>query len=189
MSAVVGQEMVNPISRERWVWVHTADSTGGEFCEFELHLGQDAVVAAPHMHPFQHEWFEVKTGLISLKAERVEKRLGPGDSWTVEPGVVHAWSNASDGASTVLVRLTPALRSEDFFASFCWLAQAGKANSKGLPRNPLRLAVYAHEFRREVQLPITANPVGATALRMFAALGRVTGIAIPPEVAAASGRG
>jgi hypothetical protein len=55
--AVVGQEMVNPISRERWVWLHTAASTGGAFCEFVLHLGHGALVAAPHIHPFQQERF------------------------------------------------------------------------------------------------------------------------------------
>jgi mannose-6-phosphate isomerase-like protein (cupin superfamily) len=177
--AVVGQEMVNPISRERWVWLHTAASTGGAFCEFELHLGQGALVAASHIHPFQQERFEVKTGAIRVKAGGVEALLGPGDSRTVEAGAVHAWSNAAEGSSVVLVRLTPALRSEDFFAGFCALAHSGKANSKGMPRNPLRLAVYAHQFRREAQLPATANPIVATILRAFAALGRAVGIETP----------
>jgi mannose-6-phosphate isomerase-like protein (cupin superfamily) len=177
--AVVGQEMVNPISRERWVWLHTAASTGGAFCEFELHLGQGALVAASHIHPFQQERFEVKTGAIRVKAGGVEALLGPGDCRTVEAGAVHAWSNAAEGPAVVLVRLTPALRSEDFFAGFCALAHSGKANSKGMPRNPLRLAVYAHQFRREAQLPATANPIVSTILGAFAALGRAVGIETP----------
>ena len=78
-----------------------------------------------------------------------------------------------------MVRLTPALRSEDFFAGFCALAHSGKANSKGMPRNPLRLAVYAHQFRLEAQLPATANPIVLTILRAFAALGRAVGIETP----------
>lgn len=185
--AVVGQEMVNPISRERWVWRHTADSTGGEFCEFELHLGPGALVAAPHMHPFQQERFEVRTGAIRVRAGGAEELLGPGESRTVAAGAVHAWSNAADGPSVVLVRLTPALRSEDFFAAFCELAHSGKANSKGLPRNPLRLAVYAHAFRREAQLPAGANPIVSTILRAFAALGRAVGIEAPQRGVESSG--
>ena len=35
-----------PVSRERFVWRHTATSTGGAYCEFDLHLGEGAVVAA-----------------------------------------------------------------------------------------------------------------------------------------------
>ncbi len=42
----------------------------------------------------------------------------------------------------VVVRLTPALRSEEFFETFCGLAQAGKLNEKGMPRNPLQLVVW-----------------------------------------------
>lgn len=150
--ATVGQVMVNPNSGERFVWLHPAASTGGEFCEFELHLDASAVVAAAHLHPAQQECFEVRTGSIRVRSEGREEILGPGDQRAIEAGAVHAWGSAASGSS-IVVRLTPALRSENFFASFCALAQAGKANAKGMPRNPLQLAVLAHEYRQEAQLP------------------------------------
>jgi hypothetical protein len=66
------------------------------------------------------------------------------------------------------VRLTPALRSEDFFETFCGLARDGKTNKKGLPRNPLQLAVLAHAFRAEFGL--TSAPARIIAPAIFAVL-------------------
>jgi hypothetical protein len=76
----------------------------------------------------------------------------------------------------VLVRLTPALRIEDFFETFCGLARDGKANSKGIPRNPLQLAVLAHEYRHEVRLAgVAGRPPLTSLVRGLATLGRAAG--------------
>ncbi len=175
--AAVGEEMVNPVSRERFVWRYTAESTRGEFCEFDLHLGEGALVAAPHLHPGQQERFEVKSGSIRLRAQGHEELLAVGDVRTVEPGAVHAWGNAARGETLVTVRLTPALRSEAFFASFCNVANEGQANAKGMPRNPLRLAVLAHEYRDVARLPGAAGSAPAMALlAALSGLGRAFGI-------------
>jgi len=171
--AKVGEEMVNPVSRERFVWRHTAESTGGAFCEVDLHLGEGAVVAAPHVHPGQQERFEVRSGLIRLQSEGREEVLSVGDVRTIEPGTTHSWGNAASGETLVTVRLTPALRSEAFFASFCKVANEGHANAKGMPRNPLRLAVLAYEYRDVVRLPGAAG--SAPALGILGALARLAG--------------
>jgi quercetin dioxygenase-like cupin family protein len=175
--AEVGEEMVNPVSRERFVWRHTARSTGGAFCEFDLHLGEGAVVAAAHVHPAQQERFEVGSGLIRLRTEGREELVSPGHVRTIEPGTTHSWGNVASGETLVTVRLTPALRSEAFFASFCRVANEGHANAKGMPRNPLRLAVLANEYRDVVRLPGAAGSAPALAiLGALARLGRAFGI-------------
>jgi mannose-6-phosphate isomerase-like protein (cupin superfamily) len=175
--AAVGEEMVNPVSRERFVWRSTAESTGGEFCEFDLHLGEGALVAAPHVHPGQQERFEVKSGSIRLSSAGQEELLSAGDVRTIASGAVHAWGNAVSGETLVTVRLTPALRSEAFFASFCKVANEGQANAKGMPRNPLRLAVLAHEYRDVARLPGAAGSAPAMALlAVLSGLGRALGI-------------
>ena len=174
--AHVGQEMVNPVTGERFVWRQTARSTGGEFCECELHLDPGAVVAAAHLPPLQEETFEVKTGSIRLRIGRREEVLGVGDKRAIAAGTPHAWGNAASGTTSVVVRLTPALRSEEFFETFCGLARDGKANSKGIPRNPLQLAVWAHEYGNEMRLAGPAGRPPLTALiAVFAALGRAAG--------------
>jgi quercetin dioxygenase-like cupin family protein len=169
--AKVGEEMVNPVSRERFVWRHTAASTGGACCEFDLHLGEGGVVAAPHFHPRQQERFEIKSGLIRLRSEGREELLCAGDVRTIAPGTTHSWGDAAGGETLVTVRLTPALRSEAFFGSFCRVANEGHASAKAMPRNPLRLAVLAHEYRDVARLPGAAG--SAPALAMLGALARV----------------
>jgi hypothetical protein len=77
----------------------------------------------------------------------------------------------------VTVRLTPALRSEAFFASFCKVANEGLTNAKGMPRNPLRLAVLAHQYRDVVRLPGVAGSAPAmTLLAALSGLGRAFNI-------------
>lgn len=169
--------MVNPVTRERFVWRHTAASTGGEFVEFDLVLGQGAVVAAAHVHPRQREDFRVERGAIQLRVGGKEERLEAGAERTVPAGAAHAWGQAGPSEAHVVVRLTPALHSEDFFETFCGLARDGKTTRNGLPRNPLQLAVLADDFRAEFDLPsATARIVARPILALLAAIGRVIGL-------------
>jgi quercetin dioxygenase-like cupin family protein len=174
--ARVGQEMVNPVTRERFVWRQTSASTGGEFAEFDLHLGEGATVAGRHIHPHQREDFRVESGAIRLRIGDSEETLEAGDERSVEEGVPHSWANVGNGDAHVVVRFTPALRSEEFFEAFCGLAQAGKLNKKGIPRNPAVAAAWLHEYRDEIGAPsafqrVTLSPLVA----MLAPLGRLTG--------------
>lgn len=155
--ARVGAEMVNPVTGERFVWRHTAASTGGEFAEFDLYLAKGAVVAAPHVHPHQREDFRVESGAVDLRVGDRSERVEVGGERSVPPETPHAWGQAGQDEAHVVVRLTPALHSEDFFETFCGLARDGKANRKGLPRNPLQLAVLAQAYRREIA--VASNPL------------------------------
>jgi quercetin dioxygenase-like cupin family protein len=169
--------MVNPVTRERFVWRHTAASTRGDFVEFDLHLAAGATVAGRHTHPHQREDFRVESGAILLRTGNSEETLEPGDERSVDPGVPHSWANVGSGDAHVVVRLTPALRSEEFFETFCGLAQAGKLNKKGIPRNPLQLVVWTYEYRREIGPP--SFLLRLVLLPFFAALapvGRLAGL-------------
>jgi hypothetical protein len=96
---------------------------------------------------------------------------------TIEPGLTHSWGNAARGETLVTVRLTPALRAEAFFAAFCRVANEGHANAKAMPRNPLRLAVFAHEYSDVARLPGAAGTAPALAiLGVVARLGGAFGI-------------
>ena len=170
--------MANPVTKERFVWRRTAASTDGEYAEFDLFLAPGATLAAPHAHPEQREDFRVERGAIVLRVGgETEQRLGAGAERSIEPGTPHMWGQTGPDEAHVVIRLTPALRSEDFFETFCGLAGDGKANEKGLPRNPLQFAVIAHEFRREFALPSpAARAVGRPVLAVLAGIGRLTGL-------------
>jgi len=169
--------MVNPVTRERFVWRHTAASTGGEFAEFDLFLGEGATLAAAHTHPAQREDFRVERGAIVLRVDGGEEhRLGAGAERSIAPGTAHMWGQTGTEEAHVVIRLTPALRSEDFFETFCGLARDGKTTKKGMPRNPLQFAVLAHEFRREFALPSpVARAIARPLLVVLAGIGRLAG--------------
>lgn len=174
--AHVGQEMLNPVTRERLVWRATAASTRGSYCEFDLHLGEGAVLAMPHLHPHQREDFRVESGSVRLRIGKAEQTLTAGHERSVAAGVPHAWGNASAGETHVVVRLTPALQVEDFFETFCGLGRDGKLSARGMPRNPLQLAVWAFAFRREIGPPsAVARAVALPLVAALAAVGRLTG--------------
>jgi mannose-6-phosphate isomerase-like protein (cupin superfamily) len=169
--------MINPVTKERFVWRHTATSTEGAFAEFDLFLGVGAVVAAPHVHPLQQEDFRVEQGEIGLRAGGIEERLTAGAERTVSPGTPHAWWQTGQGEAHVIVRLTPSLRSEDCFETFCGLARDGKVNTKGLPGNPLQLAVLAHEYRSEFALTsAAARFIARPVVAGLAPIGRLSGL-------------
>lgn len=141
------------MTRERFVWRHTSASTGGAFAEFDLYLGEGATVAGRHIHPHQREDFRVGSGTIRLRRGKSEEMLGPGDGCSVEAGVPHGWANVGSGEAHVVVRFTPALRSEDFFEAFCGFAQAGWLHKRGIPKSPPLLAAWMHEYRHEIGAP------------------------------------
>jgi hypothetical protein len=57
-----GQTLENPVTGERFTFVHTAATTGGELLAFDLALRAGGAVPVPHVHPIQTERFEVVAG-------------------------------------------------------------------------------------------------------------------------------
>jgi quercetin dioxygenase-like cupin family protein len=173
--AQIGTEMINPVTKERFVWRQTAESTGGEYAEFDLHLGEGAAVDA-HIHPRQREDFRIESGTLRLSVGGGESSLGPGDKHSVEAGTKHSWQNVGPGPAHVVLRFMPALRSEDFFDAYCGLASEGKANKKGVPRNLLQAAVLFHEFRDEIAPAPPASYLLGPLMPPLAWLGRRRGM-------------
>lgn len=167
--------MSNPRSGERFVWRATRASTDGEHCEFDLYLSPGAKVAARHRHPSQEERFTVVSGALQLDQGHQGRRLEAGEIGVIPAGVPHRWGN-TDEAAHVIVRLTPALDIESFFASFCAVATAGRAARTGLPRNPFQLAVLLDAHRTEFAM---ANDLQqrllSPVLSLVAAIGRRLG--------------
>ena len=148
----IGEEMTNPRTGERFVWRATHDSTQGAYCEFDLYLSADAKVAAPHRHPHQTEQFTVVTGSFTLISTQTSGNYKPGEVAVIPADDAHRWANTTGQPAHVVVRLTPALHIEDYFARFCAIATAGRAASTGLPRNLLELGVLFDAYRDEFAL-------------------------------------
>jgi quercetin dioxygenase-like cupin family protein len=149
-----GQTLENPVTGERFTFTHTASSTDGELLAFELALRPGGAVPIPHVHPIQTERFEVVEGRMRFRLGWRRRFAGPGDVVEVAPGVVHGFANAGDVEARVRVEVRPALAMEEMLAEVVAMAQAGRMTRRGLPRNPLDLAVLARTYDREAHAPL-----------------------------------
>src|SRR5215207_7785773 len=148
-----GQTLENPVTGERFTFTDTAGTTDGELLAFELALRPGGAVPIPHVHPIQTERFEVVSGRMRFRLGLRTRTAGPGDVVEVAPGVLHGFANAGDEEARMRVEVRPALAMEQLFADVIALARAGRMTRRGLPRNPLELAVLARTYDQEAHAP------------------------------------
>ena len=104
--------------------------------------------------------------------------LSSGQSAVGPPGVPHEWRNLSDEEELhMLVEVRPALHVETLLETWVGLARDGKA-IRGVPRNPLQLAVLVHEIGSWAYFGGLMMPVWKTffaLLTPFALVGKLFG--------------
>ncbi len=162
-----GDVLEHPVTREKLVIRKTARDTNGELFQADLYLPPGGFVAAAHIHPLQEERFEVVAGTLRGRIAGKELTRGPGEKLIVPAGAPHVWWNAGADELHVLGEVRPALRTENFFASFFGLAQDGKVHPKtGLP-NLLQMAVLLRAHRHEL---ILVQPPQWVQMLLFGAL-------------------
>jgi quercetin dioxygenase-like cupin family protein len=154
MTITPGQTLENPVTGERFTFTDTAASTGGELLAFDFALRPGGAVPIPHVHPVQTERFEVLAGRMRFRIGLRTRMAGPGDVVEVAPGVAHGFANAGPAEARLHVEVRPALAMERMFAEVVAMAKAGRMTRRGLPRNPLELAVLARRYDREAHAPL-----------------------------------
>jgi quercetin dioxygenase-like cupin family protein len=170
----IGQTLENPVTGERFTFTDTAASSGGELLAFDLALPPGAAVPMPHVHPIQTESFAVTRGTMRFRLGLRTVLAGPGDVVTVEPGVIHAFSNPGATEVGVRVEVRPALKMEEMFADVVAMARAGRMSRRGLPRNPLELALLARTYDQEAHAPLLGVAVQRLLLAPFVAAGHAS---------------
>jgi quercetin dioxygenase-like cupin family protein len=149
-----GQTLENPVTGERFTFTHTAATTKGELLAFDFALRPGGAVPIPHVHPIQTERFEVLEGQMRFRVGLRTVIAGPGDVIEVAPGVAHSFANAGEQEARLRVEVRPALQMEQMFAEVVAMAKAGRMTRRGLPRNPLDLAVLARKYDQEAHAPL-----------------------------------
>lgn len=149
-----GATLANPVTGERFTFIETAASSGGELLAFELGLAVGGAVPIPHVHPIQTERFEVVSGRMRFRVGLRTRIAGPGDVVEVRPGVIHSFANAGDEEARVLVEVRPALAMERMLAEVVALAEAGRMGKRGLPRSLRDLARLARKYDQEAHAPL-----------------------------------
>ena len=148
-----GTTLENPVTGERFTFIETAASTEGERLTFELALRPGGAVPLPHVHPIQTERFEMLGGTMRFRVGLRHVTATAGDVVEIAPGVVHGFANAGEDEVRVRVTCTPALQMEEMFAEVVEMAEAGRMGRRGMPRNPLDLALLARTYDAEARAP------------------------------------
>lgn len=171
-----GDMIENPVTGERILFLQTSRETDGKEVVVEVAVEPNGFVAAPHVHPYQTEQFEVLDGELSFKVAGRTIEARAGDVLTVEPGQPHKFWNAGDRPARFRCTIRPALQFEQLIETMFSLAADGKTNKKGMP-NPIRLAVIARAHFDDVRLPFPPAWMQRLGLALGAPLGRLVGYA------------
>src|SRR5688572_11173914 len=123
--AHAGQELEGP-GGFRLLLVRTGAETGGELLEMEATYPGTGAMPPMHLHPRQDEHFEVLEGAVSAVIDGAERRYQTGEAFDVPAGTAHQM--AGDGPARVRWRVSPALRTAEFFEGL----YGGRAAAEGM---------------------------------------------------------
>ncbi len=98
------------------------------------------------------ERWEVISGVVRFRINGREQTARPGDVVIAPAGSPHMSWNIGEGPAHVRIRMTPALRWEEFTRRLFAAAHDGRTDDRGIPEPPL-LAVLLREFHRELAPP------------------------------------
>ena len=172
--AQAGDEIVNPRTGQRMVFLQTAKETNGGLLRNESFNPPAADAEPEHTHPFQESGAEVISGSVRFRVGAEERSLKAGESITIPANTPHFFWNDGDEEAHFIGWFRPALKIERFFESFFGLAQDGKLNEKGLP-SMLQLAVMVPHFGAEIRLTSPPWAVQRTTFGMLAPIAKLLG--------------
>ena len=172
--AKAGDEISNPRTGQRMVFLQASAETNGGLPRNESYLPLAGDAEPEHVHPFQESGAEVISGSLRFRVGGEEISLEAGESITIPANTPHFFWNDGDEEAHFVGWFRPALKIERFFESFFGLAQDGKLNEKGLP-SILQLAVMVPHFGDEIRLTSPPWAVQKATFGALAPLGRLLG--------------
>ncbi len=147
--ARTGDELVNPLSGERIVFLQTAADTEGRLLEMDDFWTRPGHRTLEHIHPEMQERWEVIAGRVCFRVAGVERIAGPGGVVIAPAGVPHvAWS--LDATPVHLrIQMRPALCWEGFVERLFALVRDGHIDERGMPA-PALMVELLQDFPREL---------------------------------------
>lgn len=172
--AKAGDEIVNPRTGQRMVFLETGSETGGESVRIDSYNPPTGVAEPEHVHPFQQSGAEVLSGSLRFRVGDRERSVGAGESITIPANTPHFFWNDGEGEAHSVGWFRPALKTDRFFETFFGLAQDRKLNEEGLP-SLLQLAVMVPHFADEIRLTSPPWAFQRALFGILAPVGRVLG--------------
>jgi quercetin dioxygenase-like cupin family protein len=140
--AEVGDVLRNPVTGEQFT-VLEIPRTDEDWGKAEILLPPGAIGPPRHFHLRTEERVTVLQGVltVNLGGRRDLRQLREGESAVLPPGTPHRFYNASDQPVRLVGEARPGVQLGAALERICQLAQEGKVNRKGAPKNPLEVAL------------------------------------------------
>ena len=119
-------------------FLQSKHETAGVLDMFEMTCPPKARMPVPHYH---ESWDETIYGLSGVSTWRVDGRdidLGPGETVFIKRGIVHGFTNRSDGPATCLCLLSPGVLGPQYFREIAALMAAGAPDPAKMKETMLR---------------------------------------------------
>jgi quercetin dioxygenase-like cupin family protein len=164
-----GQQIDNPRTGQRMVFLKTGAETDGELLRIESFSPPTGVDEPEHCHPLQESRTEVVSGSLRFRVRGEIQEVGPGEHHTIPAGVNHSFGNYGDEEAHWIAEFRPALRTDAFFEALFDLGRRDQLNEHGMP-SLLQLAVSVPAFAQEIRV---ARPPWVVQRALFALLGPI----------------
>ena len=119
-------------------FLQSKETTGGSVDLFEMTLQPNARMPIPHYH---ESWDETIYGLSGVSTWRVDGKeidVGPGETVFIKRGVVHGFTNRSNGPAACLCPLSPGALGPQYFKDMAALMAGGAPDPARMKETMLR---------------------------------------------------
>jgi mannose-6-phosphate isomerase-like protein (cupin superfamily) len=170
-----GDVISNPVTGQHMTFLATAADTGGELVRAEGVFPPGGFAGVEHIHPHQHEHFEVTAGQAGFIVDDERRVLGAGEAIDVPAGTSHTFWNAGEQEMRVIAEFRPGLMcTERFYERYFGFAQEGRVNAEAMPG----LLDIATVWREVAEHAVLAKPpvwLQHGLFRMLSPIARLTG--------------
>lgn len=135
------RRIYNPIQKDSVTFLKTSEETGAEFTLVEIEVAPGGG-NTPHYHKTYDEHFKVLKGTLEVQVSNNTRTLRPGQKALAPRNILHCFRNPTDEPTKFVVELRPASAGfENALKAGYGLARDGLTTDKGIPKNPLYLAL------------------------------------------------
>lgn len=137
------ETITNPVIKDQVTFIQTSAATKGRITTLQVRLMPGGGTPM-HYHKNFSETFIVAEGILTITLKNKTVTLAPGDKMEVKKEQWHRFSNESTIPVSFTTVVTPGSEGfEQALRILYGLAADRKTNKKGVPQNPLALAVIS----------------------------------------------
>ena len=113
--AKAGDEIANPRTGQRMVFLETREENDGELVRIDSYNPPTGIPEPEHIHPFQESGAEVLSGSLRFSVGGEQRSLKAGESITIPANTPHNFWNDGEEEAHAVQWFRPALKIDRFF--------------------------------------------------------------------------